>query len=105
MFYNIAVKWDQQQEVLNKLNSYQFFLSQDILSQQHESFKQEQGFIIQRNELLKNIPEFWCRTLRSHVMLIPYFDDSDTINAMNYCTTVFAIPLTPPKRGFTLTFV
>ena len=96
---------DTTQELLNQLNAVQISLAQDVLSMQYQSFEAEQPVLIQRNELLKTIPEFWCRTLRSHVMLVPYFDDIDTVNAMNYCTTIFAAPLKPPKRGFTITFV
>ena len=80
-------------------------LDKDILALQFSSFKQNKDTLLKRNELLTKIPEFWCRTLRSHPMLSPYFDDIDTVNAMNYCTNVFASPLAPPQRGFTVAFV
>lgn len=92
-------------DVLSIIKEKQEIFDKSILKLQYDTLQSVKPLYKYRNNILKTIPEFWCKTLRSHIMLEPYLNDVDTIYAMNYCTNIFSEPLPLPLKGFRLTFV
>lgn len=95
-------------DIINKSNIVEKikkkYWNKEIETYNYFEKKKEEVFK-ERNRILKKIPGFWCKALRSCDELSPFFSDVDTVRAMESCYSLFFESLEGSRRGLKIKMV